>query len=144
MWPLARTPRQEIWCLSASFESGPTVTRFALYAQSAETVAVEPLSEPELVLSLDETFEEQGPWILRAEGVSELRGAIWVRVEPGPSESLATDLGTGIFGVGDSIEDALADLWAAMREHLSVLERRDLSRSPQAEAQLAYLRAHIV
>jgi hypothetical protein len=51
---------------------------------------------------------------------------------------VAADLPTGIFGYGESPNDAIVDLIVALREHREVLEAQD-ELSPDLVEQLAYL-----
>jgi hypothetical protein len=60
-------------------------------------------------------------------------------VEQAGSNWTATDLRTGVFGVGTDKESALEDLRVALDEHLDMLERQpELSQG--LRAQLEYLR----
>jgi hypothetical protein len=70
-----------------------------------------------------------------------LRQAIWVVVERGIDDIGVVDRATGIFGVGESFDDASADLLDALREHHDLLqqEARDASISPELHFQLRYL-----
>lgn len=58
------------------------------------------------------------------------------------SEIVITDVPTGIFGVGATLQEAVADFQTALREHQDVLSRRP-SLSDDLQAQLAYLNRHL-
>lgn len=69
-------------------------------------------------------------------------GALSIKVESDADCVVATDSVTGIFGAGESVSEALADLGQALVEHLDVLERQQ-ALTLGLQEQLWYLRRRV-
>lgn len=78
-------------------------------------------------------------------GFSYLAGGLSFELDLQPAGDgwIVRDVPTGIFGQGDSFEDAAEDFGRAVREHLDVLSRQD-ALSDDLARQRDYLRARLV
>lgn len=80
------------------------------------------------------------PALLVVEGVAR---ALTVRISEGPDGVFVADIETTVFGTGDTLPQAVADLKAALHAHLAVLSEEGVL-APNLQHELEVLRAYFM
>lgn len=138
---VASSSRVQVEAESAT-NSDNTIIEFPVVRSRPTRVRVEQSSSKTVEQSFSKTVAFQGePRKKVLLFIEDLARPIYVFVQQSDGLTSLADSSTGVFGVGETLRDAVVDLRAALREHLEFLGEQP-ALSPELEYHLRELRTY--